>query len=217
MSWLREQCSLLGEFMRSDFRRYLFWCAIGLTAAFALGLGAAAVRPDLAETTLDAFAQQVEQAGVLDGEGGMSVFALLMNNWRAMLISALYGLIPFLFLPLVSLLTNGVLIGVMFGIYQANGMSLAALLAGLIPHGVFELPALIFSIACGVRLCRNMCLLVINNPQKAPFMALAEDLLRVLVLVIAPLTIHVAVYTVRALPLLAASTRPTPNKSPLFV
>lgn len=192
MNWLQEQFVLLRKFLRTDFRKTVLWCAAGMAAAGLLGAGLSLLQPDAAMAALQNFMEQAAQSGVIDGEGQMSVFALLMNNWRAMLISALYGLIPFLFLPLVSLLTNGVLIGVMFGIYQANGMSLAALLAGLIPHGVFELPALIFSIACGVRLCRNMCLLVINNPQKAPFMALAEDLLRVLVLVIAPLTMAAA-------------------------
>lgn len=192
MSWLREQCSLLGEFMRSDFRRYLFWCAVGLTAAFALGLGAAAVRPDLAETALDAFAQQVEQAGVLDGEGGMSVFALLMNNWRAMLLSAAYGFIPFLFLPVISLLTNGALLGIMASFYLANGMSMLLFLAGILPHGVFELPSLVLSIACGACLCVNMCRLVTSSPKRTPMVELLGDLLRVLVLLVAPMTVAAA-------------------------
>ena len=192
MNWLREQFVLLGKFLRTDFRKTVFGCAAGMILAAVLGFGVAMLLPETAMRMLNNFMEQIAQSGVIDEEGQVSVFALLMNNWRAMLVSALYGLIPFLFLPLVSLLTNGLLVGVLFGIYQANGMSLPALLAGLAPHGIFELPALIFSIACGIRLCRNMCLLVTSSPQKAPFMALAEDLLRVLVLVIAPLTVAAA-------------------------
>lgn len=192
MSWLREQSSLLGEFMRSDFRRYLFWCAVGLTAAFALGLGAAALRPDLAETALDAFARQVEQAGVLDEEGGMSVFGLLMNNWRAMLLSAVYGFIPFLFLPVISLLTNGALLGIMASFYLTRRMSMLLFLAGILPHGVFELPALVLSIACGAYLCVNMCRLVTSSPRRIPMVELLGDLLRVLVLLVAPMTVAAA-------------------------
>ena len=157
MSWLRDQCSLLGEFLRSDFRRSVFWCAVGLTAAFALGLGGAALRPELAETAIDAFTKQVAQAGVLDEEGGMFVFGLLMNNWRAMLLSAAYGFIPFLFLPVISLLVNGALLGIMASYYMTHGMSMLLFLAGILPHGVLELPALVLSIACGACLCRNMC------------------------------------------------------------
>ena len=192
MSWLKEQFVLLGKFLRTDFRKTLLWCAAGMILAGLLGFAMSMIQPETAMMIINNFMEQIAQSGVIDEEGQMSVFALLMNNWRAMLVSALYGLIPFLFLPMVSLLVNGLLVGVMFGIYQANGISLLALLAGLVPHGIFELPALVFSIACGVRLCRNMGLLVTGNPQKTPFAELAEDLLRVLVFVIAPLTVAAA-------------------------
>lgn len=192
MKWLNEQGSLLKDFLAGGFRRTLWFCTLGLLLTVLLGVGIGLLVPEQAAQTMNSFMEQIEQSGVITSDGQMSVFALLMNNWRAMLVSALYGLVPFLFLPLVSLLANGLLLGVMFGIYQANGLSLLTLLAGLAPHGVFELPALVFSIACGVWLCRNMCLLVVNSPQKPPFMALAEDLLRVLVLVIAPLTMAAA-------------------------
>ena len=192
MKWLNEQGSLLKDFLTGGFRRTLWMCALGMLLTVLLGVGIGLLVPEQTAQTMNTFKEQAAQSGVIDEEGQMSVFALLMNNWRAMLVSALYGLVPFLFLPLVSLLANGLLLGVMFGIYQANGLSLLTLLAGLAPHGVFELPALVFSIACGVWLCRNMCLLVVNSPQKPPFMALAEDLLRVLVLVIAPLTMAAA-------------------------
>ena len=192
MSWLKEQFVLLGKFLRTDFRKTILRCAAGMVIAGLLGFGLSMIQPETAMMMINNFMEQIAQSGVIDEEGQMSVFALLMNNWRAMLVSALYGLIPFLFLPMVSLLVNGLLVGVLFGIYQANGLSLLALLAGLVPHGVFELPALVFSIACGVRLCRNMGLLVTGNPQKTPFAELAEDLLRVLVFVIAPLTVAAA-------------------------
>ena len=148
MSWLRDQCSLLGEFLRSDFRRSVFWCAVGLTAAFALGLGGAALRPELAETAIDAFTKQVAQAGVLDEEGGMFVFGLL------------------------SLLVNGALLGIMASYYMTHGMSMLLFLAGILPHGVLELPALVLSIACGACLCRNMCRLAVSSPQRIPMVEL---------------------------------------------
>ena len=193
MSWLRDQCSLLGEFLRSDFRRSVFWCAVGLTAAFALGLGGAALRPELAETAIDAFTKQVAQAGVLDEEGGMFVFGLLMNNWRAMLLSAAYGFIPFLFLPVISLLVNGALLGIMASYYMTHGMSMLLFLAGILPHGVLELPALVLSIACGACLCRNMCRIVTGSRRAEPLAELLGDLLRVMLLLVLPMIAAAAV------------------------
>ena len=75
---------------------------------------------------------------------------------------------------------------------MVRGMSLLAYLTGIVPHGVFEIPALIFSIACGVHLCRAMNQLVTSHPDRAPLPAVLEDLLRVLVLLVAPLTVAAA-------------------------
>ena len=122
----------------------------------------------------------------------MSVFGLLMNNWRAMLLSAAYGFIPFLFLPVFSLLVNGALLGVIASYYMTHGMSMLLFLAGILPHGVLELPALVLSIACGAYLCRNMCRLAVSSPQRIPMVELLGDLLRVLVLLVAPMVVAAA-------------------------
>lgn len=188
MSWLKEQAALLGKFLRGDFRRTLGWCALGMALAVLLGVGVGLLFPEQAYQVLNNFMEQIEEAGVVDAEGELSVFALLMNNWRAMLTSVAYGVVPFLFLPVLSLAMNGMLLGLLAAIFVGSGASLAAYLAGILPHGAFELPALLFSIACGVCLCRNMCRLVVSSPERIPMLELLEDLLRVVVLVIAPLT-----------------------------
>ena len=68
------------------------------------------------------------------------------------------------------------------------GLPLSLYLAALLPHGIFELAALVLAAACGVYLCRNIGRLVTNSPKKIPAVELLTDLLRVLVMVIAPLT-----------------------------
>lgn len=193
MSWLTEQFDLLRDFLGTDFRRTLGHCALGMAAAAGLGCLLAAVEPEAVMEVMDLFMEQVQEAGVMDEAGNMSVFALLTNNWMAMLFSALYGFIPFLFLPLFSLLANGSLLGMMAVIYLANDLSLAAYLAGILPHGIFELPALVLSISCGVCLCRNMCRLVTGSDRRIPMVELLSDLLRVMLLVVLPLTVLAAV------------------------
>lgn len=192
MSWLKEQAVLLKKFLAGAFRRTLGLCALGMLLAVLLGVGTGLLFPEESAQVINFFMEQVEESGTINEQGEMSVFALLMNNWRAMLVSAAYGLIPFLFLPLLSLLYNGLLLGILAVLLQNRGISILAYLAGILPHGIFELPALVLSVACGVTLCRNMCRMVTGSPQKVPFMVLAEDLLRVLVLVIAPLTVAAA-------------------------
>lgn len=187
MSWLGEQISLLEEFFRTDFRRTILGCTLGLAAAVVLGAVIALAAPETVTEMLSAFQSMVEEAGVIDEAGRLSVFGVLMNNWRAMLVSAAYGFIPFLFLPVLSLLVNGVILGMLGAVY-ASGGALLMYAAGILPHGIFELPALILSIACGVQLCRNMCRLVVSSPRRAPMVELLGDLLRVMVLLVAPMT-----------------------------
>lgn len=192
MSALREQAGLLRAFLRTGFRRVAFWCAVSLLAAAVLGYAIALAAPDTVDAVMDAFTDMVDQAGVVDQEGNISVFGLLTNNWQAMLLSAAYGFVPFLFLPFVSLLTNGALLGIMAGYYQMNGLSVGLFLAGILPHGVFELGALTLSIACGICLCRNICRIALHSPRREPMVELLSDLLRVLLLVVMPLTVIAA-------------------------
>ena len=191
MSWILEQFSLLRVFLGTDFRRILRFTALGMALSILLGVCIGFLAPELVIESLNAFVEQIEEAGVMDNEGGLSVFALLMNNWKAMLLSAAYGFIPFLFLPVISLLTNGALIGMLGTLYAASG-AVPMFLAGILPHGIFELPALVLSIACGVYLCRNMCRMSTGSPKRVPLLALLEDILRVLLLIVMPLTVAAA-------------------------
>ena len=188
MNWLKEQAVLLRDFLKGDFRRTLWGCVLGMLLAVVLGVGIGLLFPQRAYDAVSAFMDQIADSGVINEAGEMSVFALLLNNWRAMLVSAAYGFVPFLFLPLLSLMVNGALMGLLAALMVSNGSSLLAFLAGIVPHGIFEIPALLLSIACGVYLCRNMCRVVVSSPDRIPLLELLEDLLRVIVLVIAPLT-----------------------------
>ena len=103
MSWLKEQTGLLGGFLRADFRVVLRLCALTLALSALVGFAIAYAAPEVVDKVLEAFMNQIQEAGVVDETGELSVFALLMNNWRAMLTSAIWGLIPFLFLPVLSM------------------------------------------------------------------------------------------------------------------
>lgn len=192
MSVLREQYRLLREFLNSNFRTTVSLCAKGLLAAAVLGAFFAFFYPEVIETALESFTAMVEDAGIMNEDGSISTFALLFNNWWAMLVSAAYGLIPFIFLPLLSLITNGLILGVFGMFYALSGPGILAYLAGILPHGIFELPALVLSIACGVYLCRNMNRLVTGNANRIPMVELLSDLLRVLLLLVAPMVVAAA-------------------------
>ena len=115
---------------------------LNTAAAFAvlavLGFAAGMLFPDAAQQLLDRFAAQLEQLGLSSNVPQSQMMAtLFFNNVTASLLAMLYGLIPFV--PL----------------YQHHGIGLGVYFIGILPHGIFELPALILSCALGLLICRT--------------------------------------------------------------
>ena len=192
MRALREQLRLLKQLLQTDFRRVLLGCALALTAAIALGAALGLLSPETVDMVLAQFMAMIEDSGVMDSAGNLSPFGLLTNNWTAMLAAVLYGFVPFLYLPALTLASNGLLVGLMAAWYHSSGIPMGIYLAGILPHGIFELPALVLASACGVHLCRNMCRLVTGGQGRVPIVELLSGLLRVLLLIIMPLTVAAA-------------------------
>ena len=189
---MNEHLTELRGFLQRDMRRLPLIFA-GLFFLFCLiGYAVCTASPQLTEAVVDYFNRMLSDSGLADEAGNISFVGMLMNNWFAMVFTILYGFVPFLFLPVFSLLVNGALLGVMASYYMTHGMSMLLFLAGILPHGVLELPALVLSIACGAYLCRNMCRLAVSSPQRIPMVELLGDLLRVLVLLVAPMVVAAA-------------------------
>ena len=194
MSLLREHLTQLRAFLRSDFRRVVLWCFVGMFACIALGVLVGTISPEAVEDTVNTLMEAIEEAGVIDEEGNISVFAILNNNWQAMLTTVLYGFVPFVFFPAISLLSNSFMVGVLGTWYVSNQLPLSAYLAGLIPHGIFELSALVLSVAAGLWLCRtcNRFLIRKDKADASSLLETAADVLRILVLLVAPLVVIAA-------------------------
>ena len=125
---------------------------LNTAAAFAvlavLGFAAGMLFPDAAQQLLDRFAAQLEQLGLSSNVPQSQMMAtLFFNNVTASLLAMLYGLIPFVPLSALALGTNALLLGAFAALYQHHGIGLGVYFIGILPHGIFELPALILSCA----------------------------------------------------------------------
>lgn len=205
MSFLKEHGSLLKDFLKNSLPKTLRFSILFFIASISLGFVLYVTDPESTNAILDEFSKMVQEAGVIDeATGTISVFALLQNNWMAMVTAMLLGFIPFLLLPALSLFSNGVLLGVLAGMYcNTDGLSLGMFLAGILPHGIFEIPALLLSSACGIYLCLNASRVILNR-SPAPMVQLIGDLLRVLLFIVAPLTVAAAFIECYVTPLFLA-------------
>ena len=137
----------LRDFCRGEYRRFVFMAAAAFLAIALLAYLTGRFAPTLCDTVIGYFMDMIDSSAVMDDAGNFSAVGLFFNNLRAMVMTVLYGFIPFLFLPALSLGINAVILGVMAAYYSNEGISLLAFFAGILPHGVFELPALILSLA----------------------------------------------------------------------
>jgi stage II sporulation protein M len=88
--------------------------------------------------------------GVLEGTTLQIILKVFLRNTTASLIILLLGS---MILPsLAVLLINGVLVGLVFRFANEKGLNTAHMVLGILPHGVFELPALFIAAALGMRI-----------------------------------------------------------------
>lgn len=113
------------------------------------------IKPEVANEMIKNFFEG--KTDILAPDGTVTAFGLLRNNVTASLVMFLAGIIPFIFLPLIGIFVNGAIIGALFKLFYANGVNILALfIRGILPHGIFEIPALVISAAMGVKLCMTV-------------------------------------------------------------
>ena len=199
MSWLKQQHRALWQFYREELGETLLITTAAFVIICLLTFAAGIFNRDLPELVVDYFQQLLESNDILTEEGSIDLLALFGNNLRACGISILYGFIPFLYLTALALGTNALILGVFAAFFVNSGTSLLVYFAGIIPHGVFELSALLLAFSGGFLLCRRVTQYVRKN-TKDVMKPLMLNLLRVFVMHILPLLVIAAVMEVYVTP-----------------
>jgi len=117
----------------------------------------------------------------LEGLGTLElVWFIFLNNLQASFFAIIFGVFIGIF-PLVMGITNGYLLG--FVSREAVGVGGIFVLWRLVPHGIFELPAVIFSIGIGLKLGLDL----FGNDKKKTLKHNFVEGLRFFVFVVLPL------------------------------
>ena len=153
---MKSYLDQIRQFYRDSFSHYLFITAVAFIALLVISFLVGFIYKDLAAGIMDWFGQQVAQIGVIDSDGKFNVMALFFNNCRSMTFAVLFGFIPYVYFSALSLGTNAMLVGLFAAVYVNEGKSLFVCLCGILPHGIFEIPALILALSCGFYLCETV-------------------------------------------------------------
>lgn len=187
MKFLKNQYRQSFAFLCGPLRIYLKNTIIAFFVILLIFYAACLFLPDVLSTLLSYIQIVVENANISDGEGNFSALNILVNNLRASMLSIVYGLIPFLYLPALPIGLNAAVLGALTASYQTGGRSMLLLAAGLLPHGIFEIPALLIAFACGLYLCHGMNDLIRGSQEGLNFKGLIFPLVRIYLTLIVPL------------------------------
>ena len=170
-----------------------------------LGFAVSLLKPELAQGVLDRFTVQIEQLGLTNDVPQSQMMAtLFFNNVIASLLSMLYGLIPFLPLSALALGTNALMLGAFAALYLSQGLGLGVYLVGILPHGVFELTALILACTLGLLICRTGTDRLRRKKEAVPLWPRLQDCLRVFLFGVVPLLAAAALIEAYITPVLLA-------------
>ncbi len=186
---MKKQLRALGDFWREEYGRWVGMTATAFLVLVVLSYIAGRLFPEIPAAILTYFNEVVADSGIVRDDGSFSALALFGNNLRAMVLSTLYGFIPFLYLPALSMGVNAILLGMVASSVNGQWLLLAA---GILPHGIFELPALCLSLAAGLCLCQNINRYIRKN-EKGVMKPLLLNILRVTGLVVVPLLVIAAI------------------------
>ena len=186
---MKKQLRALGDFWREEYGRWVSMTAVAFLVLVVLSCIAGRLFPEIPAAILTYFNEVVADSGIVRDDGSFSALALFGNNLRAMVLSTLYGFIPFLYLPALSMGVNAILLGMVASSVNGQWLLLAA---GILPHGIFELPALCLSLAAGLCLCQNINRYIRKN-EKGIMKPLLLNILRVTGLVVIPLLVVAAI------------------------
>lgn len=203
MDFVKKQAVLAWKFYREQLLRLHLGCMLAFLAVCALSAVVLGLFAEQAQAIVESFMAEVQQSGLVDENGSISLAALFGNNLQATLTATVMGFVPFVFLPVFSLALNGAVIGAVLALSGAMGMQTGqVVLLGLLPHGIFEIPAIMLGVAMGLYLCRQMNGTLRKRPGTPKIEAVLPHLCRVTMFGVVPLLVAAAVIETFVTPLL---------------
>jgi len=183
-----KKFSLRKEYKKSwnylkESKRFI-WIVIGIFLAFAL-IGFFIPVPEIVSKQIFEFIKEI--LGKTEGMSQSRLISFIfLNNIQSSFLGMVFGVFLGIF-PLISAIANGYLLGFVanFAIQENGILSLWRIL----PHGIFELPAVFISFALGLRIGASL----FNKKRFRKFNENFVSCLKVFVLIVIPLLIIAAI------------------------
>jgi stage II sporulation protein M len=148
----REEWSM----WNAHYRRYFKIAARLLGLGFVLAFAYFSLRPGQEQKSL-AFVMKSLRDIPLGAPPLVLALTLFYHNARASLLAVAAGGLPYLCLPVLDPLVNGAALGLLASVSKHQGLNVPLLfLKGVAPHGIVELPAVLYATSAGLHLSMSM-------------------------------------------------------------
>ena len=151
--------------------------------------------PDKAKTRIHSMHKEFEKFGLTADHNFKALIEIFWSNLIFCLRSIVAGFIPFLFLSVLSILAFCMPIGVILAAAKLYSyVDRFSLLASLLPHGIFELMAVLYASSAGVYLTIQVSKMILPKfrSNALPFKTLCKQAAYSFILVVVPLLIVAA-------------------------
>jgi stage II sporulation protein M len=141
-----------GAAWRKHYKRYFKVAARALGVGFVVGFVYFMLSPGQEKKALEFVIRSFKDIR-LEGSPLVLALTLFYHNSRASAIAIAAGGVPFLFLPILDPLLNGGVLGLLVSVTKHQGLDVPRLvLTKILPHGVFELTAVLYTTSLGLYL-----------------------------------------------------------------
>lgn len=159
--------------------------------------------PDAVESLSERFDQTTTFAGLGQNLSAPFIFS---HNVRAVGLILLAGLVSFSVLGMLVYLVNLSTVGALLGVFQLLGYSpLTLTINGLLPHGIFEVPALILASAAMLRIGVVLVTPQMGRSLGEVVLELLADWTKIAIGVVVPLLLIASIIETYITPVLLAS------------
>ena len=201
MKFIKENYIKAWEFLKENLSKTILVCTVIFIVCAIYGIMFGINYSEETKNILSEFLNANED--LFSEEGTLSAWGLIKNNTTACAMSIVFGIFPFIFLTVLSLALNGFMIGIVLGFGKATtGASIIkTFVLGILPHGIFELPALILSMSMGIYLCLTLTMKIFGR-GKLKISELIKGYIRIFISVIMPMILLAGVIESYITPLL---------------
>lgn len=193
-------------FVQNEFAPTLRICCQAFFILTALFTAFAFVKPDYFLSFAENLSALLENNfDTVELDRSFDTFSLIFSgNLQAAAATAIYGFFPFIYLPASALGINAFTLVSAGAYFLRSGNTLPAYLAGILPHGIFEIPALLYACAIGICHCKLIVCAILHREQPAPWREQIVSLSMVFVSIVVPLFLIAALIETFVTPSLLA-------------